>query len=453
VGDENERLIEEEAAHRRSNGQRLVCDQCVWEDALAQFIRAIASDGECHYCGQSSQEGDIYCVTFDQLLNRIADTLYLEFNDANKENIPYDGAEGGYLCETYTTYELITDEVGLGADDTVIADIVEALPDYAWCSRNFWSLDFRSALRAGWEVFVDQVKHHTRYMFDEPQPAKETNGPLGPPGEESIEFPEPYDEAFGIEWNRKEGVSPTKILDAVGKIVTAANLVRCLDEGTVVFRTRVHCSDATPSTAAELGPPPQEKANQSNRMSPAGIVMFYGAFDRITAILETFQRERRGATASAISIGQFATKRHLTVLDLTALGSIPSFWESNPDYRNGIRFLHDFVDELTQPISRDGMEHIDYVPTQIVTEYFRHRFRTESGESLHGIVYPSSRKGAGSACVLFFTREDCGVETGVIEHKPTLQFLPNRTERLSGRELLKELVGRAKYQELDGAVQ
>ena len=65
------------------------------------------------------------------------------------------------------------------------------------------------------------------------------------------------------------------------------------------------------------------------------------------------------------------------------------------------------MEELTRPIVKDGREHIEYVPTQIVTEYFRHVFRTSIGEQVKGILYRSSRNGEGTCCVLFFGNENC----------------------------------------------
>jgi hypothetical protein len=81
------------------------------------------------------------------------------------------------------------------------------------------------------------------------------------------------------------------------------------------------------------------------------------------------------------------------------------------------------------------MEHVDYVPTQIVTEYFRHRFRLSGGGSLDGIKYRSSRTGQ-PACVLFFDSDDCGGETEFLTKKPVLQLQDSATERIPGKLLI-----------------
>jgi hypothetical protein len=58
-------------------------------------------------------------------------------------------------------------------------------------------------------------------------------------------------------------------------------------------------------------------------------------------------------------------------------------------------------------IKKDGREHIEYISTRTVTAYIRYRFKTESGERIHGIIYNSARRLGGKCCVLFCSRENC----------------------------------------------
>jgi hypothetical protein len=102
---------------------------------------------------------------------------------------------------------------------------------------------------------------------------------------------------------------------------------------------------------------------------------------------------------------------------------------------HGVRFLHEFEQDLVKPVARDGMEHVDYVPTQIVTEFFRHRFRLSDGASLDGIMYRSSRTGQ-PACVLFFDSHHCGGKTGFSTKEPVLQLQDWATERIPGKLLI-----------------
>ena len=72
------------------------------------------------------------------------------------------------------------------------------------------------------------------------------------------------------------------------------------------------------------------------------------------------------------------------------------------------------------------MEHVEYLPTQVVTDYFRNNFTTHKDTPIQGIVYKSSRKGGQAACVLFFDSTDCGDTSA-----SSLQLLDDATERLS----------------------
>ena len=337
--------------------------------------------------------------------------------------ISYDNEEGEYVCDTYTTEELLRDQIGLDARPEVWQDLDAELPDLTWCKKRFGSGDLAAALGMGWTAFVDIVKHHTRYLFSEP------GNPT--PGPES--FPAP--EAFGVTYDLEEGVPPERMLDALGAIVATAKLTRTIDAGGVVFRARVDKADKYFSTATELGPPPPEKASQSNRMSPAGIVMFYGAFDADTAIRETFDPDSDGAAEMTVSVAQFRSKRPLRVLDITNLPPPPSFF-GDYELHHGISFLWEFERDFIKPVARDGMEHVEYVPTQIVTEYFRYRFRADGEAPLDGIIWRSSRTGK-PACVFFFGRSDCGGDASFPIREPSFQLLESATERIPGSALLK----------------
>jgi hypothetical protein len=396
---------------------RYVCSSCVHDDALSALIREEGEKQICGFCGAKCSSLSLQELT-DQILERIS----WEYSDVDSEMVPYDGEEQEYFCDIYTSEELLSDQIGLDARPEVILEIAQLMPDLTWCKRQLRSGDLGAALNSGWKSFIDVVKHHVRYFFSEPHDAHR--------GGRFDDFPNP--EVFGIEYDPDEGVPPERILDAIGSIVRRAKLIRSLDSGSIIFRARVQAVHEKPATAEELGPPSTELAVQSNRMSPAGIVMSYGAFDSPTAIGETFQLDRERAADKVVSVGQFRSSRPLTVLDLTNLPSTPSFF-GDYEMHHGISFLWDFNRDLTKPIARDGMEHVDYVPTQIVSEYFRHRFKTKEELLLDGIIYLSSRTGS-PACVLFFDQSDCGGVASATT--PALQLLEDATKRLLGSELI-----------------
>lgn len=69
-------------------------------------------------------------------------------------------------------------------------------------------------------------------------------------------------------------------------------------------------------------------------------------------------------------------------------------------------YFYSFLEDFSKPIGKDGKEHIDYVPTQIVTEYFRRIFTICDINTLEGIAYKSFRN--GKKYVLIFKKNAFG---------------------------------------------
>lgn len=440
--------------------EKYVCSDCFEEEFLKEFVREHAEASKCDYCGSTAKEltGDeaaLIATPFDSAMEIIAEGLRSEWNDADSEGIPYESAEGGYQANTYDSYDLVWDYV-CPANEKVAQEIIDALPDCVWVERHYWSLSGAQALLYGWKNFCELVKHQNRFMFHlqrtkprqgvkvaptvadfvpragaqeaeqtaEPAPQQTDFQTSDPPeisrtgastGEQINPFeaitalaPEAADPADldDVVEEAQEGISASRMLDAIGEVVEEAGLVRELPTGTKLFRGRVGPSTKPYRSARRLGPPPQGKA-VANRMSPEGIPMFYGALQPYTAIAETVQgRLKKG---EILTLGAFETLENIYVLDLTNVPLIPSLFSPRRYLRPALGFLHSFVSDLSKPIKKDERVHTEYVPTQIVTEYFRYSFHRDWGPRIQGILYPSSRAKGGTACVLFFTREECGV--------------------------------------------
>ena len=145
-----------------------------------------------------------------------------------------------------------------------------------------------------------------------------------------------------------------------------------------------------------MGPPPSHLA-RAGRMNPAGISYFYLALEKETALAEVVS----GSPCSA-AIARFDISRDLRVLDLTNIPTLPSIFDySRRKEREGLIFLHKFVNEITKPVRKDGHEHIEYVPSQVVSEYFALVFQINEGQHLDGILYPSAVRKNGRNLVLF----------------------------------------------------
>ncbi|MGH9775323.1 MAG: HEPN-associated N-terminal domain-containing protein [Candidatus Acidiferrales bacterium] len=428
---------------------KYVCYECFEDESLKQVVRENLTTSTCDYCGLTAEEltgekTDLIAAPLDCVIKVIAEGFQSEWNNVDAEGIPYESAEGGYQAETMDTYDLVRDYVS-PVDEDLARQIIDALPDHTWVQRHYYSHSEDEALWFGWNHFCELVKHKTRYMFhlrgrrrDQPKAASILGvDTSAKPAEEaesgaatgSVTVSEDSDDTsagmvtrFGIPMHlepeefetsdieplqaeREEGIPASGMLDAIGGAVEEVGLIRELPAATKLFRGRLGPPNKPYCSARSLGPPPPRKAI-ANRMSPAGIPMFYGALDEFTALAETIlgKLKRR----EVVNVGAFVTLEDFFVLDLTRLEPVPSIFSERRDRRPILKFLHSFVRDLSRAIKKDGREHIEYAPTQIVTEYFRHSFELQGGQVIRGILYPSSKALDGVACVLFFTREECG---------------------------------------------
>ncbi|OYW82154.1 MAG: hypothetical protein B7Z26_03880 [Asticcacaulis sp. 32-58-5] len=130
-------------------------------------------------------------------------------------------------------------------------------------------------------------------------------------------------------------------------------------------------------------------------MNPPGIPMFYGADNAELATAET-----RG---KAVSVGKFVTTRETRILDLASMPAVPGFFsEASREERYALSFLHDFAKVIIQPVARDNRTHIDYIPTQVFTEYLRD-YPFADG-NIDGVRYRSATGEAGTNVVMFATQ-------------------------------------------------
>lgn len=104
-------------------------------------------------------------------------------------------------------------------------------------------------------------------------------------------------------------------------------------------------------------------------------------------------------------------------------------FEASREWRGAILFLREFVKSISAPVVHDGGEHVEYVPTQVLTEYFRKHVSAPDGSPLDGIVYPSARRRGGRSLVVFRSREELDPAT-LSGHEPLLQLDQTSVTRL-----------------------
>lgn len=130
-------------------------------------------------------------------------------------------------------------------------------------------------------------------------------------------------------------------------------------------------------------------------MSPAGVSLFYGSDDPQGAIAEIAGH----GTGSTAIVAEFKTTRALFILDLTTTPPLPgSVFDADKRPAIAMRsFLATFVANVTRPVIPDGREHVEYAPTQVITEYIRFMSRTP----VNGIALPS-KPGKGTKTYVIF---------------------------------------------------
>lgn len=283
-----------------------------------------------HFMEQVSWKIHMYFYDINNASLLYADSFY----DDENEVIPEFKRVGEYIAPKEaeyfeSTWELM-DNLGLISDDEDLDnDIENVFTTKEWIERDILHEDYGRALLNKWQAFVHAVTHTSRYTF--------------------LATPEFLPLVKG-----GEGKNDTDILSSMKSLIVQQKLIHDLPTGTKIYRAR-RVSDNTKSyDFGDITAAPDTSAT-ANRMSPAGISMFYASFCEKTAIKECVGKEEYNL------LGEFATIKPLRVLNLTHIPS-PSFlmenWQEN-------QFLHSFNREVTKKFDAKDKNQLQYIPTQV----------------------------------------------------------------------------------------
>lgn len=309
----------------------------------------------------------------DDLYRWIGERLRESYSRAIDE-LPWDSEEGTYFGATVDTCEALQ-ELELPLDDVAYERVCDDFTDDLWVADAGYDpvppieeLLGRAPARGelltdAWHRFCDRVMHQSRYFAMEPPHDEPTFSRVAP------------------------GVPDGAELHSISAELDRAGKIRRLDPGRKIFRARTFYDEAHTEPDLLTSPPPQAAAQ--GRMNAAGVSIFYGALDVETAAAEVFDR------SPYVSIALFVTTVPLQVLDLTD----PNI----DDDAELTAFLSDFVTAISKPVRNDGREHFEYAPTQVMTEYLRHRL------GLQGVLFPSSLTRRTNAAI-FATQAQCLAE-------------------------------------------
>jgi len=214
-----------------------VCDECVDEQALQEFIRDNAVSESCDFCGRESDE-PIAC-DFDDFKEVFAAGIAVDWADA-LNFMPRDGDHWALEDAHRDIYDLLVDgELDVELNEALFQRVVEEFIDISYAPRYYFDLAPEEALQYGWEAFVSHVSHRTRFFF------------AGGAGVEEDHDP--------------REISPADMMTALGRVIAERGRVRPLPVGTLLHRARLHRrGDPPPAGAKQLGTPPVEFARYSN---------------------------------------------------------------------------------------------------------------------------------------------------------------------------------------------
>ncbi len=347
--------------------EKSVCANCVFESHLKALIEAAADSCSCDYCGEETES--VSAAPVEEIMPAVMGALTHYFAEPAGAGVPYESAEGGYLVSPRSTVDALL-SLPLDCNEGLFEDIVEAIAHFndGWveAADGHWASEQNSqVLIHGWNRFANHVKHSQRYFFTTTEPE------------------------FGQE------IEPSRLMAALGSVVSDFEIIQQLSVDTPLFRVRMRSTnDSWPLDAGNLGAPPSQKAT-AGRMNPPGISYLYLALEPSTAAAEIVR-----SPPCAVAYGRFGATKSLKILNLIDLPAITSIFDyERLREREFLLFLIEFVKAISRPVEKDGAEHVEYVPSQVVCEYFASVFQQEA--PLDGMLYPSAVREGGRNLVLF----------------------------------------------------
>lgn len=358
-----------------------VCINCFEDTGLVNFIKANAIAESCSFC--TSKDNIPIATSIREVEEHFMSRIFQEY-DLAANHLGWDKEENGWFGISWDTYDLVLDELELEFPqdnmETLLPLLFGEYLDQQWCESNGYGPNDEEWAQQSWSAFREVVMHRRRFFF------------------------------LDVDHSPDDTVvyRPREVLQAISEYADSEDLFLVMDPGTTLVRARREGWRPHLKLAEELGPPPTKATKSSNRMSPAGISMFYGSDEEITALKEI------ESSPGWYAVGRFETLRPAILLDLAKIPPVPSLFEPASEgaefsRRSALKFLRHVSEQMSIRIHRDDRIHIDYVPTQVVTEFIRDQFRWGTSR-IDGIRYLSSAR-EGYVCYVLFASQQNIVQT------------------------------------------
>jgi hypothetical protein len=346
-----------------------ICADCISDSYLQETIRSSPQTSEvCDFCQQQKPTIDLW-----ELASKcdVVIKTFFEVSSRARAVVIFDRPPAGFQVP-----QLL--ERVLGGTEELREELVEILGTL-WFDRDTmesdygddddpWFVDktdYPEALSVTWKEMERQLRHEARLV----NPAVR----------------DVLDDVFGqiAHYQTRDG---RPIIVEVGPGCELHSLFRARE-----FQTYKELEEALSHPEARLGPPPAG-TGVAGRMNCAGVPVFYGAEESLTAV-----REVRPAVGSHVGVGEFKIIRSLRLLDLNALGSVGpglggSLFDPVTQARAGrSQFFGTLTRKLSMPVV-PKLSDRDYLTTQAIADFLA----THPSLQLDGIIFPSAQRGRDS---------------------------------------------------------
>lgn len=368
---------------RQNYSCEFICPDCIENKDLKKYVQDNSDENgqeKCFLC----ERGGIPLLSLGELLVYIRSCICKNYQKAIEE-LYYDSKEGGYQGTQIDAYDLT--EKLLGSECQKIQQLVREevlecgiMGGELWTPINSSSYVQEDLMHYSWERFEQIIRYKYRYTF--------------------LAL-----ESYSNEKTEIFTQSPVDTLKMLEDLIKNLDLFCTLSMGSVLYRAR---ASSVPLTQVQEICSPTANLAKDNRMSPRGIPMFYCSTSEKVAVSEI-----KCATNESKYLATFTVLKDLTLLDLTQVPQEYSIFSEYEERNPGIRFFHSFITEISKPVGNEE-NFIEYIPTQILSEYFRYFIRTPQGKPIDGIRYSSSKIKNGINYALFFTSDYFEGVEGVI---------------------------------------
>ena len=356
-----------------------ICAVCIHDNFLRGRILKSGNRAECLNCGKENPS-----IELDTLANEIAQILVdtveigesVNIWDMDRDRISHTEQSGDPL--SYFIGEILGVE---DENDPIIECVMDRLTSQSSSDEGFFDAEAYTRknhdpfeMQGNWTEFRNGLMHKSRFF-----------------NHKAKEF---------LVWLFEE-------IDSYRVVGFGPGVVRMLSPADCkpIYRAR-DCTPPKDRSAAiladpsgQLAAPPKELA-PAGRMSPAGVPVFYGAFERRTCIAEL-----RPPVGGRVISGQFKLTREIRVLDFTALEDAydrKTLSYFDPDYRRKMerrQFLKSFHNIISHPVVPD-QEH-EYLQTQVIAEYLA----TQHVPHIEGVIFASAQdKHESGQNIVFFSQ-------------------------------------------------